>query len=150
MKGKGLALAKSNNSQVGHLLPGADVLIRLAHTGELRADGTLVAFLRARSIRARQPRPVPKPDPEWSCLPLYDVPQMSDERWDALASSQARAIERIEAGQPEEALAALRAGIWRDPEGELRELVVYVHGEHALPDANHPSSLPNVWRKEVA
>ena len=155
---KGLALTEGSRPSVGHLLPGADMLIRPARTGDLYADGTMMAFLHSRGIRARPPRPAPepswqhasKPDPEWSCIPLYDVPQMSDERWDALASSQARAIELIEAGQLEEALAALRTGTWRDPEGELRELVVYVHGERTLPDANRPSPIPNVWKKEAA
>ena len=72
----------------------------------------------------RQTRALPRPEPGWRYLRLVDPPQITTERWTALSRSQIKAARLIRAGSSEHALQALREGTWRNPEEELRKLVI--------------------------
>ncbi len=85
----------------------------------------------------RQPCPQPMRGPGWRYIRVIDPPQITTERWEALSRSQIRAARLLRAGSIGHALQALREGMWRNPEEELRKLVIH------FPRKRRPSLLTN-------
>ena len=79
----------------------------------------------------RQPRPQPESGRRY--IRCVHPPQLSDDRWDALGSSQVCALDLIRAGKHDQAVQALRQGGWRNPEEELRKLLIRVQSEMEVP-----------------
>ena len=96
------------------------------------------------------PHTAPQPNPERRYLPLIDPSQLTDERWDALSSSQVRATELVQVGAIDEAAQVLAIGTWRNPEEELRKLIIQVRCAPSLPYPLHESTAPDEPGKEGA
>ncbi len=87
----------------------------------------------------RQPCPQPMRAPGWRYIRVIDPPQITTERWTALSRSQIRAARLLRAGSIDHALQALREGTWRNPEEELRKLVIHFpRRRYPGPLADHP------------
>ena len=103
----------------------------LTSAGTQRVFGAILRAGLLDRVPAVKPvsRAAAKPRSGWRYLPLYDGPQLSDERWDQLATSQAQAVELLKDGAIQAALRVLQVGTWHNAEEELRQLLIHVHAE---------------------